>query len=150
MSKRIPKINHREVSSAQLKSEFLSRLENKLQSVNEVKRVTIRPRHKLDIDASIRIIISSHRSLELSKRIAEAISEAKWEVFEELGELPAVEWEIEREPVKPQKKKRIYRWIKPAFRYERKQTRKRISKRQIRRTPLRISNLNRQEIDLGE
>ena len=141
MIKKISKINYREVSSARLKSEFLSKLEDKIQNINQVEKVVLRPRHKLDIDASIRIIISSNRSLELSKRIAEAISSAKWEVFEELGELPAVEWEIEKRAIKTEKGKKVLPRAKSGYELRRILI-GRASRRQSKRAHFRYKKVN--------
>jgi len=33
-------------------------------------------------------------SWELGKKIADAVSEVSWKIFEETGELPAVEWDV--------------------------------------------------------
>jgi hypothetical protein len=45
----------------------------------------------------LNVIISVPWSWDLAERIADAISEAKWEIFEETGELPAVEWDVVEE-----------------------------------------------------
>ena len=47
----------------------------------------------------LNVITSVSWSWELTERIADAISDAKWKIFEETGELPAVavEWEIVEE-----------------------------------------------------
>lgn len=138
-----------EVSSTRLKSEFLSKLGEKLCNIREISDVVQQPEYRKDIDVSIKILISSPRSIELIRKIADAISEAKWEVFEEMGELPAVEWEIERKLVKSRKERRSYRWTKAIYRYEKRrtQTKRRVSKRQNRRTSLRSPKLNQQEAE---
>ena len=40
------------------------------------------------------VVVSNPISYEISRKIAEAMSSAKWNVFEKTGEFPAVEWEI--------------------------------------------------------
>ncbi len=82
-----------------LGEKFLSKLKNRTRYIDEVLKIKIFPvsvSGKEDIDVLIKFIACRPLSVNLMEKIAEAVSEAKWEVFEESGELPAVEWEIKR------------------------------------------------------
>jgi len=74
--------------------ETAERIHKELKKIPEVKTVEILPNCQKGIDLRLNVIISVPWSWELAEKIADAISEAKWEIFEETGELPAVEWDV--------------------------------------------------------
>ena len=89
---------------------FLLKLKNRTRQIDGVSKIKIFPvsvSGERDIDALIKFITYRPLSVNLIEKIAEAVSEAKWEVFEESGELPAVEWEIERVNRSPQSRWKV-------------------------------------------
>ena len=74
--------------------EISERIYQRLKDIPQVKSVEILPSCQSDIDVVFRVIITPPRNWSVIKRIAEIISEAKWEIFEETKELPAIEWEV--------------------------------------------------------
>jgi len=74
--------------------EIAERIHGKLKTIPEVRRIEILPGCQANVDLNLRIFINPPRTWKVVKRIASALSEAKWEVFEETQELPAVEWEV--------------------------------------------------------
>ena len=77
--------------------ETAERIHKELKKIPEVKTVEILPNCQKGIDLVLNVIISVPWSWDLAERIADAISEAKWKIFEETGELPAVEWDVVEE-----------------------------------------------------
>jgi len=77
--------------------EIAERIHRKLKEVPEVKTLEILPNCLPGIDLTLKVIISAPADWNLVKRIANKLSEANWEIFEETGELPAVEWDIVEE-----------------------------------------------------
>jgi len=74
--------------------EIAERIHKELKKIPEVKIVEILPNCEKGIDLRLNIIVSVPWSWELAEKIASAISKTKWEIFEETGELPAIEWDV--------------------------------------------------------
>ena len=72
----------------------LERLNRELKKIREVNLVELLPDCQKNIDMHIKITVSPPKTWELIERISEAISNVKWQIFKESGELPAIEWEI--------------------------------------------------------
>jgi hypothetical protein len=77
--------------------EVAERIHKRLKGIPEVKGVEILPNCGENVDLTFNVVISSPITWELGKKIADAISEVSWEIFEETGELPAVEWDVVEE-----------------------------------------------------
>jgi len=77
--------------------EIAEKIHRKLKDIPEVKGVEILPSCGEDIDLSFNVIVSVPVSWKLGKKIADAISDVSWRIFEETGELPAVEWDVVEE-----------------------------------------------------
>ena len=75
----------------------LERLNQELKKIREVKSVELLPNCQKDVDVYIKITVSRPKTWELIEKISETISNVKWEVFQESGELPSIEWEIVEE-----------------------------------------------------
>ena len=73
--------------------EIAERIHRKLKEVPEVKTLEILPNCLPGIDLTLKVIISAPADWNLVKRIANKLSEANWEIFEETGKLPAAEWD---------------------------------------------------------
>ena len=74
--------------------EIAERIHKKLKEIPEVKGIEILPNCEENVDLTFNVIISSPITWELGKKIADAVSEVSWKIFEETGELPAVEWDV--------------------------------------------------------
>jgi len=74
--------------------EIAERIHKKLKEIPDVKGIEILPNCGESVDLTFNVIISSPISWELGKKIADAVSEVSWKIFEETGELPAVEWDV--------------------------------------------------------
>ena len=72
----------------------LERLNRELKKIREVKSVELLPNCQKDVDVYIKITVSHPKTWELIEKISETISNVKWQIFKESGELPAIEWEI--------------------------------------------------------
>ena len=72
----------------------LERLNRELKKIREVKSVELLPNCQKDVDVYIKITVSHPKTWELIEKISETISNVKWQIFRESGELPAIEWEI--------------------------------------------------------
>jgi len=72
--------------------EVAEKIYEELKRIPEVKQVNLLP--SCGADLTLEVVISVPWSWKLSEKIADAISEAKWKIFEETGELPAVEWDV--------------------------------------------------------
>jgi len=70
------------------------RLNRELKKIREVKSVELLPNCQKDVDVYIKITVSHPKTWELIEKISETISNVKWQIFKESGELPAIEWEI--------------------------------------------------------
>ena len=77
--------------------EIAERIHRKLKEVPEVKTLEILPNCLPGIDLTLKVIVSAPADWTLTKKLANKMFEAKWEIFEETGELPAVEWDIVEE-----------------------------------------------------
>jgi len=77
----------------------LEKLNRELKKIREVKSVELLPNCQKDVDIHIKIVVSHPKTWELIERISETISNVKWQIFKESGELPAIEWEIVEENV---------------------------------------------------
>jgi len=75
----------------------LERLNRELKKTREVKSVELLPNCQKDVDVYIKITVSHPKTWELIEKISETISDVKWQIFKESGELPAIEWEIVEE-----------------------------------------------------
>ena len=75
----------------------LERLNRELKKIREVKSVELLPNCQKDVDVYIKITVSHPKTWELIEKISETISNVKWQIFQESGELPAIEWEIVEE-----------------------------------------------------
>lgn len=75
----------------------LERLNRELKKIREVKSVELLPNCQKDVDVYIKITVSHPKTWELIEKISETISDVKWQIFKESGELPAIEWEIAEE-----------------------------------------------------
>ena len=75
----------------------LERLNRELKKIREVKSVELLPNCQKDIDVYIKVTVSHPKTWELIEKISETISNVKWQIFKESGELPAIEWEIVEE-----------------------------------------------------
>ncbi len=75
----------------------LEKLNRELKKIREVKSVELLPNCRKDVDVYIKITVSHPKTWELIEKISETISNIKWEIFRESGELPAIEWEIVEE-----------------------------------------------------
>ena len=75
----------------------LERLNRELKKIREVKSVELLPNCQKDLDVYIKITVSHPKTWELIEKISETISNVKWQIFKESGELPAIEWEIVEE-----------------------------------------------------
>ena len=73
------------------------RLNRELKKIREVKSVELLPNCQKDVDVYIKITVSHPKTWELIEKISETISNVKWQIFKESGELPAIEWEIVEE-----------------------------------------------------
>jgi hypothetical protein len=71
-------------------------VEDFLSGVSSVKEVDLLPLKEGNKGVRLKVVVSSSLTYELLKEVSNAISEAKWRVFQKTGELPVVEWEIER------------------------------------------------------
>jgi len=72
----------------------LERLNRELKKIREVKSVELLPNCQKDVDVYIKITVSHPKTWELIEKVSETISNVKWQIFRESGELPAIEWEI--------------------------------------------------------
>ena len=75
----------------------LEKLNRELKKIREVKSVELLPNCQKDVDVYIKITVSHPKTWELIEKISETISNVKWQIFQESGELPAIEWEIVEE-----------------------------------------------------
>jgi len=75
----------------------LERLNRELKKIREVKSVELLPNCQKDVDVYLKITVSHPKTWELIEKISETISNVKWQIFKESGELPAIEWEIVEE-----------------------------------------------------
>jgi len=65
-----------------------------LKELPEVKRVEILPNCDSEVDLRLQIVVLPSLTWERLKKIPNTISKVSWEIFEETGELPAVEWDV--------------------------------------------------------
>ena len=73
-------------------------VEDSLKGLPFVKEVDLLPLREGDRGIRLKVVVTEPFSYELFKEVSNAVSEAKWKVFQKTGELPIVDWELIYKP----------------------------------------------------